>query len=154
GRLVRWLEAASPYSIAKCNFSPDGKLLAVGRSAGNQQRPPYNVGVHEVETGRQLFAVSGTNSAFAPDGRSIVAWQGYDSRKSVQDVRRVAVPNGEELSKFACRQLAATIYPWSDGRWFFEVTPERTVQVRDVATGQVQHTVHSPEGPRGNQTSV
>ena len=31
GRLVRWLESGPFYSIVQCDFSPDGKLLAVGQ---------------------------------------------------------------------------------------------------------------------------
>src|SRR5262249_25100222 len=55
GQLVRWLESGRFYSIIKCDFSPDGKLLAVGAGRPNDGTEGITIGVYEVESGRQLF---------------------------------------------------------------------------------------------------
>lgn len=140
GRLVRWLESGGFFSIVQCDFSPDGKLLAVGDRASGQRNDDITVGVYEVESGRKLFAAVGTNSVFAQDGKSLVTWQGYREQANSQ-ARRVAIPSGQELAKFSYKQHHSDQAPQSDGRWFFEVGDDRAVRVRDVATGEVKHTL-------------
>ncbi len=144
GRLVRWLESGGFYSIVQCDFSPDGKLLAVGGSTASQTDDAITVGVYEVESGRRLFRTAGTNSVFASDGQSLVTWEGYHNALST--ARRVAVPTGRELAKFSYSERFPDFTPRSDGTWFFEVLPDGTVRAWDVAAGKVKHTFRGPGG--------
>jgi WD40 repeat protein len=153
GRLVRWLESGKFYSIVRCDFSPDGKLLAVGGATDTSNFNSMNVGVYEVESGRRLFGVLGTNSAFAPDGRSLVTWNGY-GHGAVKTARRVAVPSGEELSTFSYEERFPDFAPRSDGVWFFEITADNSVVVREAASGRVKHTFRGPEGGESNAVYI
>jgi RNA polymerase sigma factor (sigma-70 family) len=145
GRLLRWLESGRFYSIVQCDFSPDGKLLAVGAGAPKGGSDGITVGVYEVESGRQLFTTPGTNSMFAPDGKSVVTWNGY-SGGAKQTSRSVAVPSGKVLSEFTHYWQLFDFYPPSDGVWFY--TGRSGVQVWDVATGKPKYTLRGPEGGR------
>jgi WD40 repeat protein len=143
GRLVRWLESGRFYSIVKCDFSPDGKLLAVG--AGNPGGAfDGTVGVYEVESGRQLFATPGSNSVFAPDGKSLVTWNGY-SGGAPQKSRSLAVPSGKVLSEFTHAWRLFDFCPPSDGAWFYAGRGD-SVQVWDVAAGEPKYTLRIPKG--------
>jgi WD40 repeat protein len=148
GRLVRWLESGPFYSITHCVFSPDDKLLAVG--AGDRDSNKISIGVYEVASGRQLLTAGGSNCAFAPDGRSLITWNGY-GYGSTQTARRVAVPGGEELATFSYKERFPDGAPRSDGVWFFEVLDDRSVQVREASTGKVKHTF---PGPGENKDAV
>jgi RNA polymerase sigma factor (sigma-70 family) len=147
GRLVRWFESPF-YSIIRCDFSPDGKLLAVGASGAGLD--DIKVGVYEVESGKQLFTTPGTNSVFAPDGKSLVTWQGYalSAGRKEQTTRLVAVPTGKVLSELTNTWQLVDFFPPSDGTRFFEVTPGPGWAIRmwDVATGTVQRTFRGPVG--------
>jgi RNA polymerase sigma factor (sigma-70 family) len=145
GRLVHWLESGRFYSRVQCDFSPDGKLLAVGAGGANRGIDGITVGVYDVESGRQLFTTPGTNSVFAPGGQSLVTWQGY-GHDTEQTARRVAIPTGKALTTFQYGERFPDFAPRSDGVWFFEVTADRAVRVRDVATGKVKYTFRGPEG--------
>lgn len=143
GRLVRWLESGRFYSIVQCDFSPDGKYLAVGSGKPGGAVDGSTVGVYEVESGRQLFSTPGTNSVFAPEGQSMVTWNGYGGE---QTARQVAVPTGKVLATFRYSERFPDSAPRSDGLWFFEVTGNGAVRVLDAATGAVKHTFRGPEG--------
>ncbi len=145
GRLVRWLESGGFYSIVRCDFSPDGKRLAVGGRPAGGGAEDFTVGVYDIESGRQLFKAPGTNSVFAPDGKTLVAWDGYRSGAN-QTVRSFAVPGGNELSGFTCSMRLVDFFPPSDGTSFFEVLLNGTILQRTVATGEVKHTLRGPEG--------
>jgi RNA polymerase sigma factor (sigma-70 family) len=153
GKLVRWLESGRFYSIVRCDFSGDGKWLAVGAGVADGKTDGITVGVYEVATGRQLFTTPGTNSVFAPDGRSLVTWNGY-LHGATQMARRVAVPSGEELSTFSYGERFSDFAPRSDGLLFFEVLADNRVRVLDVASGDVQHTFDGPEGGGGHDKPV
>jgi RNA polymerase sigma factor (sigma-70 family) len=151
GRLVRWLESGGFYSIVQCDFSPDGKWVAVGgrpagpgilRGAGAED---YWVGVYDVESGRQLFKAPGTNSVFAPDGRSLVTWDGYRGGGN-QIVRCFAVSSGKPLSELTCFLRLPDFSPPTDGTSVFEVTKNNAIQLRTVATGEVKHAFRGPAG--------
>jgi RNA polymerase sigma factor (sigma-70 family) len=148
GRLVRWLESGPFYSIVQCDFSPDGKFLAVGAGAPKGNTIGITIGVYEVKSGRQLFTTSGTNSVFAPDGRSLVTWDGY-RYNSTSTARRVAVPTGKTLATFSYSERFPDFAPRSDGVWFFEVTAEHTIQAWDVAAEKVKHTFRGLGGKDG-----
>ncbi len=149
GRLVRSIESGRFYSIARCNFSPDGKLLAVGTGApaGAPPLEGHEVGVYDVESGRQLFTTPGTNSVFSPDGQFLVMWNGYGIGPPVE-ARRVSVPKGKVLTTFRYSEQFRDFAPRSDGKWFLEITGDNAVQARDVTTGEVRHTFRGPEGDR------
>jgi RNA polymerase sigma factor (sigma-70 family) len=150
GRLVRWLESGQFYSISQCVFSPDDKLVAVGAASPKQDGKNNSVGVYEVSTGRLLFSGSGTNCAFAPDGRTLVLWNGYGFH-STQTARRLSVPDGVEISSFTYEEGFPDGEPRSDGVWFFEVLSDRSVRVREVSTGEIKFTL---EGPGENNQHV
>jgi RNA polymerase sigma factor (sigma-70 family) len=145
GRLVRWLESGNFFSIVECDFSPDGKLLAAGSGTpDNRTDEKITVAVYEVASGKRLFATSGSNSVFAPDGRSLVVWNGYNNPRG--RARRVAVPVGQELGAIAYEERYPDFTPRSDGVWFFEVAADHAVRVWDVASGKVKHTFRGPAG--------
>jgi RNA polymerase sigma factor (sigma-70 family) len=139
GRLVRWLESGPFYSIVTCDFSPDGKLLAVGAGTPQGKIEGITVGVYEVASGKQLFTTPGTNSVFAPDGRSLVTWDGY-GHGALKTARRVEVPSGKELTSFAYREHFPDFAPRSDGVWFFEIQDNNSIRVWDVASAKLKHT--------------
>jgi RNA polymerase sigma factor (sigma-70 family) len=148
GKLVRWLESGKFFSILTCEFSRDGTLLAVGN--GVDGRTDNNlVGVFEVASGRRLLFIPGTNGAFAPDGKSLVTWNGYSGDQ--QKVRRVSIPDGRALDEFDNIANLVEYGPLtgpSDGRWYFEGASPTTVQHRvrvwDLAAGKVVHTFDCP----------
>jgi RNA polymerase sigma factor (sigma-70 family) len=144
GRLVRWLESGAFYSIVRCAFSPNGKLLAVGGGPPDHSLRDHTVGVYEVASGRQLFTTPGTNAVFAPDGQTLVTWHGYGVEQEMT-ARRVAVPAGKVLSSFTYNDRISYGVP-SDGIWFYEVLPDYDVRVWDVATGQMKDILHGPRG--------
>jgi RNA polymerase sigma factor (sigma-70 family) len=142
GRLAYKLESGRFFSIQTCVFSPDGKLLAVGAGANGGGVDGITVGVYEIATGRQLFATPGTNGSFAPDGGSLVTWNGYGSG-TTQTARRVAVPSGEEIVTFTYHEQYPDFTPRSDGSWFFEVAADHSLRVWDAA-GDVKHVFGGP----------
>ncbi len=144
GRLVRWLESGGFFSILQCEFSPDGKLLSVGR-AGPRQMADTSVGVYEVETGRTLFTTPGSNGVFAPDGRSLVTWNGY----AYEPAHRIAVPGGETLTNLPVPGRPADFLAPTDGVWLITYSAEShaigATSVSDATLG------HSFQGPRAGQ---
>jgi RNA polymerase sigma factor (sigma-70 family) len=142
GRLVRWLESGPFYSVVECDFSPDGKLLAVGRGAPEGRTQGIRVGVYEVESGRQLpINARGTNSAFAPDGKSLVVWYDYDNGRK-ETARRLAVPGGEVLGTYGYQGGDFGFTPRSDGAWLFDVSGG-ALRARDLAGG-AEHNFSAP----------
>jgi RNA polymerase sigma factor (sigma-70 family) len=142
GKRVRWLESGKFYSIVHCDFSPDDKLLAVGTDPDGKGKDNA-VGVYEVASGKRLFTTPGTNCAFAPDGRSLVAWNGYGGDGTA---RRVAVPGGEVLTTFSYMPNFFDLGGRSDGVWFFDIPPSHAVRAINVASGEVRHTFDGPGG--------
>jgi hypothetical protein len=67
---------ASEQSIAFAVFSPDGTLIAIARHEEN--RPPRELSMVDVKTGRQLYRLHETVEGFrfTPDGREIVTVRG------------------------------------------------------------------------------
>jgi RNA polymerase sigma factor (sigma-70 family) len=152
GKLVRWFESGQFYSIVRCDFSPDGKFLAVGAGMADGSTSGITVGVYEIRSGRQLFTVPGTNSQFAPDSRSLLAWQGYGHTRVT--VRRVAVPGGKELSSFVCNGRFLSFARPFDGTLYFETLPSFSIRVWDVVEGKVKHTLRGPGGGQNDRVSV
>ncbi|MDB5307659.1 MAG: hypothetical protein JWO38_1861 [Gemmataceae bacterium] len=152
GKPVRWLESGKFYSLLKCIFSPDGTLLAVGDGLDNRGVGETALGVYEVGSGRRLFTTPGSNGAFATDGKSLVAWNGYGSDRNT--ARRLSVPEGRVLTEFTYGDKPGDFGPLtepSDGRWFFEVTAprpgaDRQVRVWDVVSGTVRYALAEPRG--------
>jgi RNA polymerase sigma factor (sigma-70 family) len=140
GKLVRWIENGKFYSLVRCNFSAEGKYLAVGSTQDTRRLDDMTVGVYEAATGNRLFTVAGSNSVFAPDGKSLVTWNGY---MGFQQARRVEVPSGKELSTFPTGRQSIDFAIWFDGVWFFDAGPNG-IAVREVATGEVKHTLRGP----------
>lgn len=153
GRLVRWLESGPFYSIAECDFSADDKLLAVGAGAPQGRIEGITVGVYEVASGKRLFTTPGTNSVFAPDGRSLVTWNGY-GHGAVNTARRVEVPSGKELTSFSYREHFPDSAPRSDGVWYFEVQANNTIQVWDVSSAKLKHAFPGQGGGDGKLVYV
>jgi RNA polymerase sigma factor (sigma-70 family) len=139
GRLVRALDSGPFYSIQGCDFSADGKLIAIGSGARDGRILGITLGVYDVGSGRKLFSVPGTNSKFAPDGRSMVVWDGYSALKTIT---RVAVPSGEKLGSLPCPDANPYSYPRTDGVWHFQLVATNEVHARDVATGETKHVFH------------
>ena len=104
------------------------------------------IGVYEVESGRKLLTIPGTNSTFARDGRSLVTWNGYGGRRTA---RRVDLVSGMVTSEFTCSDQFPDAAGRSDGRWFFEITDDNGVRVRDAVTGKPIHTFTGPGGGAG-----
>jgi RNA polymerase sigma factor (sigma-70 family) len=153
GKLLRWLETGLFYSLVACDFSPDGKLVAVGHAVSHTTTDDTTVGVFEVQTGRKLFSVLGTNSTFAADGRSLVAWNAYGERPTLK-ARRVAVPTGKELATRDYHGRWINFTPASDGTLFLEILASGSVRVHDLAAGKVKHTLRGPSTGRGNPVYV
>jgi WD40 repeat protein len=154
GRLVRGLDTGGFYSILRCDFSPDGKRVAVGGKPGGGGFDDNSVGVYEVESGRRLLTVPGTNSAFAADGRSLVVWPGYGAGPAPRTARRVSVPGGEVLASFSHVGNFPDFTPRSDGTWVFDVLADNAVEVRDAAGGELKHTFRGPEGGEDERVYV
>ncbi len=146
GRLVRVIEGVDYQATVQCDFSPDGKLLAVGTRppGGDVQR--VTIGVYEVESGRQLFTTHGTNSVFAPDGKALVVFDVF--RYPGGHASRVDVPTGNVTKALGATWATRDIPVLTDGTWFFEITADYDIRVRDAATGETRHTFRGPDGSR------
>jgi WD40 repeat protein len=153
GKLVRWLESGSFYSLVDCDFSPDGTLLAVGNGGAHRTLDDMTIGVFEVQSGRKLFSVVGTKGRFAADGRSLVTWEAYSIRPTLT-ARRVAVPSGKELGTLQYQGRWINHTPATDGTLFFEILGSGSVRVHDLATGKVKHTLRGPETGGGKPVVV
>jgi RNA polymerase sigma factor (sigma-70 family) len=151
GKLVRWLETGLFYSTVRCDFSPDGKLLAVGTTRNNSSLDDMTVGVYEVATGKRLFETPGSSSAFAPDGKSMVVWQSYFPPRKIA---HVAVPSGKELGTFPYAGRSLNYSRPTDGTLFFEPLHSGSVRVREVASGKVKHTLKGPSASEKNRVDV
>lgn len=141
GKLVRWIDSGLFYSIVRCDFSPDGKLLAIGGSADNNKLDSQTVGVYETATGKQLFTAKGANSAFSDDGKQVLLWNGYGDPMKELRIVPVASPDDAVVCK-----LDTHVPNWQDPRTdgkelLFELTPTGSVLIRDWKTGETKHTL-------------
>ncbi len=141
GKLIRWIESGQFYSIVKCDFSPDGKLLAIGGSQHPSDDEKIWVGVYEAANGKQVFAERGSTSQFCDDGKQIVLWNGYGGRE--RKIRTVSVADPEKRSVFDLNtHVPNSDDPRTDGKSaLIELLENGSVQIRDLKTGEVNHTL-------------
>ena len=151
GKLVRRLESGDYSSSVRCDFSPDGKLLAVEKRMRPDTIHDAVVSVFEIESGRRLFSVLGTNSTFAVDGRSLVAWNAYAMPPKA---RRVAVPTGKELATLDYHGYWTSFTTATDGTLFFDILTDGDVRVHDMAAGKMKHTLRGPKAVHENPVWV
>lgn len=144
GKLVRWIDADKFYSIVRCDFSPDGKLLAFGSSTDNRNDESISVGVYEVATGKKLFAESGSSYTFSDDGKQLFAWNGYNNRKNLLRVVPIATPDDATLAGLPTN-VPNGEDPRTDGKeLLFELTATGDVRLIDWKSGDVKHTLTGP----------
>jgi WD40 repeat protein len=125
-------------------FSPDGKMLAVGFGRYSQDKI-FQVRLCEVATGRETFTFPGPRGgvndlAFHPDGRHMaVAGSGIVEVWDVEGRRKVRELRGHSKWVYG---LAYS----PDGRWLATGGWDRTIKLRDAATGEERLTIFGHEG--------
>jgi RNA polymerase sigma factor (sigma-70 family) len=133
-------QAASPDALSAVAFQADGKtLLTVGND--------FNLRRWEAATGRLLGppralvgagvgAAHGMNAGFVAPGRLIIRCQ---DRQRVDMVRLVDAASGQLVLEAIGRE--AVLSP--DGKLLAASGPEMVTQIRDVATGQIVHSLRA-----------
>lgn len=142
GKLVRWIDAEKFYSVLKCDFSADGKLVAFGGSPDNSDDEKITLGVYEVTTGKKLLSAKGTNSTFGDDGKHVFVWNGYSGGRN-KELRVVPVGNPDETVVYKLgTHVPNAEDPRTDGKnLLFELTETGTVLLIDWKTGETKHTL-------------
>ncbi len=141
GKLIRWIESGQFYSIVKCEFSPDGKLLAIGGSQHPSDAEKIWVGVYEVANGKQVFSERGSTSQFSDDGKQITLWNGY--RDGEQKIRTVSITDPDDRITLDHKTYVSN---WADPRFdgrsaLIELLENGTVLIRDLKTGELKQTL-------------
>ena len=137
GKLIRWIESGKFYSIVICDFSPDGKLIAIGdHDRTINLREKHSVSVYDVATGKKLLTEQGSVGKFTDDGTHLIIWEGY--RRSPK-ITSVSVADPEKRFLFDLNtHVPNSEDPRSDGRSaIIELLESGTVQIRDMKTGDV-----------------
>jgi WD40 repeat protein/serine/threonine protein kinase len=142
---VRWskheLNLPQAMSIA---FSPDGKALAVGFGKYSQQEA-FQVKIYEVETGRETFALPGPKGgvndlAFHPDGRHLAV-----AGAQVVEVWDVGATKKVHELRGHSKWVYGVAYS-PDGKWLATGGWDRTIKLRDAATGEEKLTIFAHDG--------
>ena len=144
GKLVRWLESGKFYSVAKCDFSPDGKMLAVGGSVNESDTDNISTCVYDVESGKSILRVMGTNSLFGDDGKSLFVWNCYtDQMNKIGKIRRVSISDPEDWTEFGLTtQVSSYAGLRTDfARVLFELRGNGDVCILDLKDGLPNHTL-------------
>jgi RNA polymerase sigma factor (sigma-70 family) len=153
GKLVRWIDSGRFYSIVRCDFTPDGKLIAIGGAEDNRNDEKIAVSVYEVATGKKLFTEVGASSRFTADGKHILVWNGYrHGGERGNNVRVVSTGDpGERWQLPLDTHVPNSDDPRSDGKEvLFELQKNGTVLLRDWKSGEVKHTLEGAvRGDRG-----
>jgi WD40 repeat protein/serine/threonine protein kinase len=139
-----WSQPEKELDSMGVAFSPDGKLLAVGYGAYSADQIGC-VKVFDATTGKELKAFAGLRGgvnelSFHPDGKRLaVAGSEVVEVWDVQNVRRV-----HEL-KAHRKWVYCTAYS-PDGKWLATGGWDRTVNLRDSATGALALTIFAHDG--------
>ena len=142
---VRWSkhEPTLPQAMSIA-FSPDGKALAVGFGQYSQQEA-FQVKVYEVETGRETAAFPGPRGgvndlAFHPDGRHLAV-----AGAEVVEVWDVGAPKRVRELRGHSKWVYGVAYS-PDGKWLATGGWDRTIKLRDAATGEEKLTLFAHDG--------
>ncbi|MEU6177527.1 nSTAND1 domain-containing NTPase [Streptomyces coeruleorubidus] len=124
-------------SVRGMDFSPDGRTVAVSS--------PAAVRVWDVATGfkRHSFTshVDPQAVAFGPDGRTVAAVVSHSGLVRVWDLATGRIRNAHD------GQIKGDAVVFSpDGRTCAVVVTDGSVQLREVATGKVRHTIRDDAG--------
>ena len=125
-------------------FSPDGKALAVGFGQYSQQEA-FQVKLYEVETGRETAAFPGPRGgvndlAFHPDGRHLAV-----AGVEVVEVWDVGAPKKVRELRGHSKWVYGVAYS-PDGKWLATGGWDRTIKLRDAATGEEKLTIFAHDG--------
>jgi WD40 repeat protein len=125
-------------------FSPDGESLAVGFGLYSQEKT-FQVKLHDVATGREADTFPGPKGgvndlAFDPDGRRL-AVAGSD----VVEVWDVAAHTKVHELPGHSKWIYSVAYS-PDGKWLATGGWDRTIKLRDAATGEERLTIFGHEG--------
>ncbi len=142
---VRWSkhDPTLPQAMSIA-FSPDGKVLAVGFGQYSQQEA-FQVKVYEVETGRETAAFPGPRGgvndlAFHPDGRHLAV-----AGAEVVEVWDVGAPKRVRELRGHSKWVYGVAYS-PDGKWLATGGWDRTIKLRDAATGEEKLTIFAHDG--------
>ena len=142
---VRWSkhDPTLPQAMSIA-FSPDGKALAVGFGQYSQQEA-FQVKVYEVETGRETAAFPGPRGgvndlAFHPDGRHLAV-----AGAEVVEVWDVGAPKRVRELRGHSKWVYGVAYS-PDGKWLATGGWDRTIKLRDAATGEEKLTIFAHDG--------
>jgi WD40 repeat protein len=129
-----------PVYAVNLAFSPDGKILAVGKHDGS-------IKLWDAVMGRERRTLIGHNNeirnvTFSPDGK-VLASAGYDNHIKLWDV-----DTGKELRSWAMDPgfLCNVVFS-PDGQTLASGQQDGTILFWDVATGQVNFTLQSTDWP-------
>jgi WD40 repeat protein len=142
---ILWAKQEPKLPVAmRVAFSPDGKSLAVGFGAYSQDKT-FQAKVYEVATGQETATFPGPRAgvndlAFHPDGRHL-AVAGSEVVEVWDVVARVKVRELPGHSKWV---YAVAYSP--DGKWLATGGWDRTIKLRDAATGAERLTIFGHEG--------
>jgi WD40 repeat protein len=139
GQLIYSLKGQTGVNWAVA-FSPDGRWVASG---GGANLRPSEVKVWDTENGRLVFELPGHEGGvwgvgFSPDG-SRLASVGGGSLKFWDMATRHPIIDEIEGSRDSGGMSALALS--LDGRWAATSSTDRTVKIRDTASGKVVHTL-------------
>jgi WD40 repeat protein len=127
----RQFPVAVPTVVWELVLSPDGSRVAVSFNTW----PRFFLRVHDVTTGREVFAAAGKAFAYSPDGRLLAGCDADEKAVVLRDAHTY-----HEVARWPGHTAEINSAAFSrDGRRLVSASWDHTARVWDVATGECQH---------------
>ena len=143
------------HGVVMIDFSPDGSLLALGRTTSQRVRDGDRVELYEVTSGRLLRTIemdygrSPPRFAFSPDGKLLAVAYGGPSIKLTGGARIFEVDTGMHTQTIVGhKHLVLSVAFSHDGALLATLGDQhdREARVWDLKTGKQLHTIEGIQG--------